>query len=82
MNIVNTELPSLITTDAQSGLALAGRLSEQLHEQFAQANEHVDHPGGTNYLLSAPVPIEVISSVLFYAIAAANHGWQAKAVAN
>ena len=73
---MKTELPSLITPDAKSGLTLAGRLSEQLHEQFDQANAQVEHPGGTNYLLAAPVPIEVISSVLFYAIAAANHGWQ------
>jgi hypothetical protein len=79
---MNTELPSLITTDAKSGLELAGRLSEQLHGQFAQANDQVAHPGGTNYLLSAPVPIEVISSVLFYAIAAANHGWQPQGVAH
>jgi hypothetical protein len=26
-------------------------------------------------LVPAPVPVEVVSSVLFYAIAAANHGW-------
>ncbi len=73
---MKTELPSLITPDATSGLALAGRLADQLHDQFAQVNERVEHPGGTNYLLAAPVPIEVISSVLFYAITAANHGWQ------
>jgi len=73
---MKTELPSLITLDAKSGLALAERLSEELHEQFARANDRVPHPGGTNYLLPAPVPIEVISSVLFYAISAANHGWQ------
>jgi len=76
MKTMNTELPSLITTDAKSGLALAVRLSEQLHKQFSRANDRVEHPGGTNYLLSAPVPVEVISSVLFYAITAANHGWQ------
>jgi hypothetical protein len=76
---MKTELPSLITPDANSGLTLAGRLSEQLQEQFAQANARVEHPGGTNYLVSAPVPKEVISSVLFYAIAAANHGWQPEA---
>jgi len=72
---MKTELPSLLTPDATTGLALAGRLAEQLHEQFAQANDRVEHPGGTNFLLAAPVPIEVISSVLFYAISAANHGW-------
>ena len=77
---MKTELPSLITTDTAAGLALAERLAKQLHEQFAQANAREEHPGGTNYLLSAPVPVEVISSVLFYAIAAANHGWQPDAV--
>jgi hypothetical protein len=72
---MKTELPSLITPDAAAGLALASRLAQQLHEQFAQANARVEHPGGTNFLLDAPVPVEVISSVLFYAISAANHGW-------
>ena len=28
-----------------------------------------------NYLLPAPVPREIIGSILFYAIAAANGGW-------
>jgi len=74
---MKTELPSLITPDATSGLALSERLAEQLHEQYAQANDRVVHPGGTNFLLAAPVPIEVISSVLFYAISAANDGWSA-----
>ncbi len=69
------ELPALITPDTTSGLALAGRPPEQLHEQFAQANDRVVHSGGTNFLLAAPANIEVSSSVLFYTISAANHGW-------
>jgi hypothetical protein len=72
---MNTQLPSLITTNPLSGMVLAGQLAEQLHIQLEQANDQVAHPGGTNYLVAAPVPREVISSVLFYAIAAANGGW-------
>ena len=72
---MNTELPSLITTNPLSGMVLAGELAEKLQSQFEQANTQVSHPGGTNYLGAAPVPREIISSVLFYAIAAANGGW-------
>jgi hypothetical protein len=72
---MKTELPNLITPDASAGLALAGRLAEQLHEQFTQAAGEVDHPGGMNYRVPAEVPREVICGVLFYAITAANHGW-------
>ncbi len=35
----------------------------------------VARPGGTNYLLPPNLPVEMISSILFYAIAAANNGW-------
>jgi hypothetical protein len=72
---MKTELPSLITPNPLSGMVLAGQLSEKLQQQLEQANTRVNHPGGTNYLTAAPVPREVISSVLFYAIAAANQGW-------
>jgi len=73
---MNTELPSLITPNPLSGMVLAGELAEKLHAQLEQANAQVEQPGGTNYLMAAPVPREIISSVLFYAITAANAGWQ------
>ncbi len=73
---MNTELPSLITPNPLSGMVLAGQLSEKLHGQLEQANAQVAQPGGTNYLVPPPVPREVISSILFYAITAANGGWQ------
>ena len=72
---MKNQLPSLITPDAQTGLALAGKLAEELHTQLEQAYSKVERPGGTNYLLPAPVPQEIIGSILFYAIAAANGGW-------
>ena len=68
-------LPTLITPDAQSGLALACKLAGELHTQMDQAASKVEHPGGMNYLLPAPIPQEIIACVLFYAIAAANNGW-------
>ena len=68
-------LPSLITADAHTGLTLASKLAGELRAQFDQANSKMERPGGTNYLLPAPVPLEVIGSILFYAIAAANQGW-------
>jgi hypothetical protein len=72
---MRNQLPSLVTHDSQAGLALAGKLAGELCAQLAQANSRVERPGGMNGLLPAPVPPEVIASVLFYAIAAANQGW-------
>jgi hypothetical protein len=76
---MKNELPSLIIPDTQAGLLLAGQLADNLHAQIEQANAHVERPGGMNYLLPAPVPKEIIASILFYAIAAANRGWTSKA---
>ena len=72
---MKNQLPSLITPDAQAGLALSGKLAAELHAQLNQANSKVERPGGMNYLLPAPVPQEVIGGILFYAIDAANQGW-------
>jgi hypothetical protein len=72
---MNNERPSLITPDAHTGLNLAGELAERLHTQLQAANDRVERPGGTNYLLPPPVPKEIIASILFYAISAANQGW-------
>lgn len=71
-----TDFPSLITPTATAGLTLAGELAERLHTQIQAAGDRVERPGGTNYRLSSPVPVDAIASVLFYAIAAANHGWE------
>ena len=73
------EHPSLITPDAQTGLTLAGKLTDQLHAQIEQAKAHIKRPGGMNYLLPLPVPKEIIASILFYAIAAVNRGWTGEA---
>lgn len=75
---MNHPLPSLITADAQLGLALAGTLAGQLQSQIDQTGSKVERPGGMNYLATAPVPKEIIAGILFYAIAAANQGWSAK----
>jgi hypothetical protein len=76
---MKTELPSLITPDTQIGLKLADQLAERLHAQIEQTNFKEKWLGGMNYLPSEPVPKEIIASVLFYAIAAANQGWTSKA---
>ncbi len=73
------ELPSLITSDRQAGLALAGQLADSLQAELAKGDAQVERPGGMNYLLPAHVPKAIIASVLFYAIAAANKGWAGKA---
>jgi hypothetical protein len=77
--IVNNSFSSLITSDAQAGLALAGSLADRLRSQIDQAISKVERPGGMNYLLPGSVPKEIIASILFYAIAAANGGWMRKA---
>jgi hypothetical protein len=75
---MNNTFPSLITFDAQAGLALANSLAGQLQSQMDQASSKVERPGGMNYLLPAPVPKEITAGILFYAIAAANQGWPVK----
>ena len=72
---MNNERLSLITPDAHTGLNLAGELAERLHTQLQAANDRVERPGGTNYLLPPRVPKEIIASILFYAISIANQGW-------
>jgi hypothetical protein len=56
-------------------MALACRLAEQLQAHHEQARNAAVRPGGMNYLLPPNMPVEFVSSVLFYAIAAANCGW-------
>ncbi len=73
------QLPSLTTPDTQSGLALAGQMADSLHAQFEQNNVDTKWLGGMNYLPSKLPQKEIIASILFYAIAAANQGWATKA---
>jgi hypothetical protein len=77
---MKNQIPSLITKDARSGLVLASQLAEELQWQLQQAGSKVERPGGMNYLQPATVPKEVISSILFYAIASANGGWSSGAL--
>jgi hypothetical protein len=72
---MKTQLPSLVTSDAEAGMNLACQLAEQLQSHHEQARNLAVRPGGMNYLLPPNTPVEVVSSILFYAIAAANHGW-------
>jgi hypothetical protein len=72
---MKTQLPSLITNDPVAGISLACRLAEQLQAHHAETHDSIERPGGMNYLLPQNVPVEVISSILFYAITAANNGW-------
>jgi hypothetical protein len=75
---MNSRFHSLITADARAGLALAGELADELHGQLARSPLQAERPGGMNYLSPAPIPREVTAGILFYAIAAANHGWTNK----
>ena len=75
-----SRFPTLITPDAQSGLKLAGELAEELDNQMDRARSKLERPGGMNFLLPPRVPPEIIGGILFYAIAAANHGWSNNAV--
>jgi hypothetical protein len=77
-NNMKTELPSLITPDVQIGLTLAGQLADRLHAQIDQTSLKVKWLGGMNYLPASSIPKEIIASILFYAIAAANQGWTNK----
>jgi len=79
IKIMNNSFSSLITSDAQAGLALAAGLADQLQSQIEQARAKVEPPGGMNYLLPGSVPKEIIAGILFFAIAAANRGWKSEA---
>jgi hypothetical protein len=72
---MKTKFPSLVTIDAEAGMNLACHLAEQLQAHHEQARNSAARPGGMNYLLPPNIPMEVVSSILFYAIAAANNGW-------
>jgi hypothetical protein len=74
---MQTELPSLISSDPQTGLARAGKLADQLYAQIDEANKRIERPGGTTYLMPPSMPKEATTSLLFYTIAAANRGWPA-----
>lgn len=75
MKNMKNELTSLITADVQTGLTLAGQLADRLDSQIEQAGARVKRPGGMNYLAPPRVPKEMVASILFYVIAAANEGW-------
>jgi hypothetical protein len=75
---MKNQFPSLITSDAAAGLTLASKLAGELGAQLDQAGSKVERPGGMNYLQPAPVPKEITTGILFYAIAAANQGWSSK----
>jgi len=72
---MKTQLPSLVTSDAEAGMTLACQLAEQLQAHHEHARNSAARPGGMNYLLPPNIPIEVVSGILFCAIAAANNGW-------
>jgi hypothetical protein len=72
---VKTQFPSLITSNAEAGMVLACQLAEELQAHHEHARNAVTRPGGMNYLLPPNIPVEFVSSILFYAIAAANSGW-------
>ena len=57
-------------------MALASQLAEELQAHHEEARNIVARPGGMNYLLPPNIPVEYVSSILFYAIAAANNGWK------
>ena len=72
---MNHPLPSLITSNADAGLVLAGQLAGKLHAELTQAGSKIERPGGMNFLEPQPVPRELIAAILFYTIASANQGW-------
>jgi len=73
------DFPSLVTTNAADGLALAGQIAAQILSQVAKANEKVQRPGGTHLLLPPAMSRELVTSIVFYTIAAANRGWPVNA---
>jgi hypothetical protein len=56
-------------------MTLACQLAEQWQAHHEQARNSAARPGGMNYLLPPNISMEVVTSILFYAITAANNGW-------
>jgi hypothetical protein len=48
---MKTQLPSLVTSNAESGMILACKLAEQLQAHHEKVRNLIEHPGGMNYLL-------------------------------
>ena len=56
-------------------MALACQLAEQLQAHHELARNSATRPGGMKYLLPPNISMEIVTSILFYAITAANNGW-------
>lgn len=66
---------TLKTPDFASGMALSTELAQEISQSLASGRQSVAKPGGMNYLEPAPVPTELIASILMVAVSIANDGW-------
>jgi hypothetical protein len=71
-----SQIRSLKTVDVASGMALSMDLAQDLSTRLAAARLITAKPGGTNYGEPAPVPVEMIASILMVAVSIANEGWK------
>jgi len=70
-----TKIQSLKTTDPAAGVTLATELARDISVSLAEARQSIPKPGGTNYAEPAPMPEELIASILLVAVSIANDGW-------
>ena len=70
-----TQIQSLKTTDPATGVALATELARDIAVNLAEVRQSIPKPGGTNYGEPAPIPRELIASILLVAVSIANEGW-------
>jgi hypothetical protein len=70
-----TQIQSLKTTDMAGGVTLATELARDISVNLAEARKALPKPGGTNYAEPAPIPRELIASILLVAVSIANEGW-------
>ena len=66
---------SLKTADLADGVALSATLAKEITRNISIGLPSIPKPGGTNYASPASIPQELIASILFVAISAANDGW-------
>jgi hypothetical protein len=76
----SSRIDSLKTADLAGGLALSAKLALEISGNMAAAQSSIAKPGGTNYLDPAPIPPELIASILLVAISIANQGWSTEVI--
>jgi hypothetical protein len=56
-------------------MALSTEMARDISQSLTQARQSISKPGGMNYADPAPIPTELVASILLVAVSIANNGW-------